>query len=99
MSVVVIALFNGLLSLICGLWFKVLALIPLFVIALIEVAFLKQSGIGLSPFWLAVGLIVVLEVGYLIGASIGALGLKAAGGTPRAFIRPGYREMSVIAGE
>ena len=70
MSLIVIALFNSLLGVVCGLWFRVLILIPLVVFAFIEVVLLKESGMGLSPFRAAIALVVLLEIGYLIGASI-----------------------------
>lgn len=70
MSLIAIALFNSLLGVVCGLWFRVLILIPLVVFAFVEVVFLKESGMGLSPFRAAIALVVLLEIGYLIGASI-----------------------------
>ena len=99
MSLIVIALFNSLLGLICGLWFRVQILIPLVVFALIEVVLLKESGMGLSPFWSATALIVFLEIGYLIGASIAPSRDSIRGKLPRGFTRQGYREMSIIGGE
>ena len=70
MSLIAIALLNSLLGAFCGLWFRVLVLIPLVVIAFVEAAFVKESGMRLSPFRAAIALIVLLESGYLIGASI-----------------------------
>ena len=99
MSLIVVALFNGLLGLICGLWFRVLILVPLVVFAFIEVVFLKESVMGLSPVWSAITLIVLLEIGYLIGASIAVWLDSARGRVRHGFARPGYREMSIIGGE
>ena len=99
MSLGIIALFNNLLGVVCGLWFRVLILIPLGVVAFIEVALFKQSGMGLSSIWSAIMLIVLLEIGYLIGASIAVWLDSARGRVPRGFARPGYREMSIIGGE
>lgn len=99
MSLIVLALFNSLLGVVCGLWFRVFILIPLAVTAFIEAALFRQSGMALSPFWSAIVLIVLLEIGYLIGAAVGALWLGAARGRmPRGFTRHGYREMSIIGG-
>ena len=99
MSLGIIALFNNLLGVVCGLWFRVLILIPLGVIAFIEVALFRQSGVALLPFWSAIVLIVLLEFGYLIGASISLWRDSTRGRAPCGFAKPGYREMSVIAGE
>ena len=98
MSLIVVALFNGLLGLICGLWFRVLILVPLVVFAFIEVVFLKESVMGLSPVWSAITLIVLLEIGYLIGASLAPSLDSIRGKLPRGFTRQGYREMSIIGG-
>jgi len=99
MSLGIMALFNNLLGVVCGLRFRVLILIPLAVIAFIEVALFKQSGIGLSSIWSAIMLIVLLEIGYLIGALIALWLDSARGRVPRGFTKQGYREMSIIGGE
>jgi hypothetical protein len=99
MSLGIIALFNNLLGVVCGLWFRVLILLPLAIIAFFEVAIFRQSETALSPIWLAIGLIVLIEIGYLIGASIALWPDSARGRVPRGFARPGYREMSIIPGE
>lgn len=66
-----ISLLNGLLGAICGLRFRVQILVPLIAIAIIEVAVLKPGGMWSSEFWSAVGLITLLEIGYLIGSTVG----------------------------
>jgi len=40
--------------------------------AFVEVAILKQTGMG-SVVWSAIVLIIVLEIGYLIGSALGTL--------------------------
>ena len=75
MSILAIALLNCLLGVTCGLWFKIQILIPLIAIAFIEVVILKQTGIWSLVFWSAITLITSLEMGYLIGSSLGALRL------------------------
>lgn len=72
MSLTATALFNGLLGAICGVWFRFHVLIPLIAMAFVEVAILKQTGIG-SVLWSAIALITSLEMGYLIGSSLGTL--------------------------
>jgi len=70
-----IALLNCLLGVTCGLWFRIQILIPLIAIAFIEVAILKQTSMWSSVFWSAITLITSLEMGYLIGSSLGVLRL------------------------
>jgi hypothetical protein len=77
MSLLAIALLNGLLGAICGVWFKVQILIPLIGITVVEAAILKQTGMWSSVFLSWVMLIAFLEMGYLIGSSIGALWLHS----------------------
>ena len=72
MSLAATALLNGLLGAICGVRFRVHVLIPLIAMAFVEVAILKQTGMG-SVVWSAIVLITVLEIGYLIGSSLGTL--------------------------
>jgi len=72
MSLAATALLNGLLGAICGVRFRVHVLIPLIAVAFVEVAVLKQTGMG-SVVWSAIVLITVLEIGYLIGSSLGTL--------------------------
>jgi hypothetical protein len=98
MSLIAIALLNSLLGVVCGLWFRVLILIPLVVFAFIEVVFLKESGMGLSPFRAAIALVVLLESGYLIGASIAPSLYSIRRKLPHGFTRQVYREMSIIGG-
>jgi len=66
------ALLNGLLGATFGIWFRFQVLIPLIAMALVEVEILKQTGMG-SVLWSAIVLITVLEIGYLIGSSLGTL--------------------------
>ena len=99
MSLGIIALFNGVLSVVCGLWFRVLILIPLPGIVFIEVALFEQSGTGSSPFWSAIVLIVLIEMGYLISASIAVWLDSIRGRVPRGFTKQRYREISIIGGE
>ena len=68
-----ITLLNGLLSAIFGFRFKIAILAPLITIALIEVMLLKQTRVLSSAFLSAIGLIISIEMGYLIGSLAGAL--------------------------
>ena len=72
MSLTATALLNGLLGAICGVRFRVHVLVPLIAMAFVEVAILKQTGMG-SVVWSAIVLIIVLEIGYLIGSALGTL--------------------------
>ena len=72
MSLTATALLNGLLGATFGIWFRFQVLIPLIAMALVEVAILKQTGMG-SVLLSAIVLITVLEFGYLIGSSLGTL--------------------------
>jgi hypothetical protein len=73
MSLVAIALLNGLLGASCGLWFRVKILVPLIAIAFVEVAILKQTGIWSSVILSAIALISSIEIGYLIGSALATL--------------------------
>jgi len=72
-SLIVIALLNGLLGASCGLWFRVKILVPLIAIALVEVAILKQTGVRRSVILSAIALISSVEIGYLIGSALASL--------------------------
>ena len=72
-----LALVNGLLGGICGMWFRVQILAPLLVFVCIEVTVLKHAGTWGSVFWYAVMLIAATEIGYLAGASVAALRLSS----------------------
>jgi hypothetical protein len=71
-SITATALLNGLLGASFGVWFRFQVLIPLIAVAFVEVAFLKHTGMG-SVLWSAIVLITALEIGYLIGSSLGTL--------------------------
>jgi hypothetical protein len=73
MSLIAIALLNGLLGATCGLIFRVRILIPLIAVACVQVAIFKQTGMWASAFWRGVALISAVELGYLIGSSVGTL--------------------------
>jgi hypothetical protein len=73
MSLVAIALLNGLLGASCGLWFRVKILIPLIAIAFVEAAILKQTGMWSSVILSTIALISSLEIGYLIGSALASL--------------------------
>ena len=64
----VLALFNGLLGALCGVWFRVQILVPLIAFAFIEVAIVNHTVTWSSAFWLVIA-IVAIEVGYLAGSS------------------------------
>jgi uncharacterized membrane protein len=80
MALITIALLNGLLGATCGLWFKVQILIPLIAIAFVEVAIVKQTEMWPSAIWSAIVMICSIEMGYLIGSSVGALWLYSGSG-------------------
>jgi len=65
-----IALLNILLGAICGLWFRVVIIVPLIAVALGETAFLKRTETWSSAFMCAIALISSLEVGILIGSAL-----------------------------
>jgi len=67
---------NGLLGALCGLWFRVKILIPLIALAIVEVAVFKSAGTWSSMFWLALALIVTVEMSYLIGSALAAVSLS-----------------------
>jgi hypothetical protein len=107
MSLIAIVILNGLLGVSCGLLFSVQILIPLIAVAFGEMAILKVAGLWPSLFWSLSVLIVLLEVGYLIGASMATLWPSSVGGrvlrdfakrdfARRGFIMPGYGRMSAI---
>jgi hypothetical protein len=68
-----IAVLNGLLGMICGLRFRVQIFIPLMAVAFGEVALFKWSQTWPSTFWLALILVLSLEMGYLVGVGVAAL--------------------------
>jgi hypothetical protein len=68
-----LTLFNGLLGAICGIWFRVPILVPLIAFAFVEVAVLKHTETWLSVFWIAIILIVAIEIGYMVGSSVATL--------------------------
>lgn len=68
-----LTLFNGLIGAVCGIWFRVQVLLPLIVVALVEVPIASNTGTWSSTIWLAIALVVSIEVGYLAGASAAAL--------------------------
>ncbi|HEY6617919.1 MAG TPA: hypothetical protein VIY68_00085 [Steroidobacteraceae bacterium] len=78
MSLIAIAILNALLGVSCGALFRVTILIPLIAMACVETAILKMTGLWPSPIWSAFVLIVLIDTGYLIGASMSALLLKPA---------------------
>ena len=63
-----ISLLNGLVGAICGFRFRILILAPLIAIAVIEATVLQRTGSSSSRIWSAVGLITLLEIGYLTGS-------------------------------
>ena len=73
MSLIAIAILNALLGVSCGALFRVTILIPLIAMACVEIAILKMTGLWPSPIWSAFALIVLIDTGYLIGASMAAL--------------------------
>jgi len=73
MSLIAIALLNGLFGASCGIWFRVKILVPLIAFAFVEVAILKQTGLWSSVILSAVALISSLEIGYLIGSALVSL--------------------------
>jgi len=73
MSLVAIALLNGLLGASCGLWFRVKILVPLIAFAFVEVAILQQTGMRSSVILSAIALISSIEIGYLIGSALASL--------------------------
>lgn len=75
MSLITIALLNGLLGAACGIWFRIQIVIALIAIAFVEVAALREVGMGSSVLWSAIVSIISLEIGYLIGSSLGTLWL------------------------
>ena len=66
----IVALMNGLLGAICGVRFRIQIFIPLIAVALIEAVLLKLTG-GWSVFWSTIVLICSLEMGYLVGSTVG----------------------------
>lgn len=68
-----LTLCNGLIGSVCGTWLRVYVLVPLIIIALVEVALIDHAGTLWSEFWLPIALIMAIEVGYLAGASAVAL--------------------------
>ena len=72
-----LTLFNGLLGAICGIWFRIPILAPLIAFAFVEVAVLKHTATWPSIFWIAIMLIVAIEIGYLVGSSVAALWLSS----------------------
>jgi len=93
MSLIAIALLNGLLGAIRGVWFRAYILIPLITVAFVEVAILKQAEIWSSVVWSSLVLITLLEIGYLIGSSLSALWLYPDP-EKRALARPGHGRLS-----
>ena len=73
MSLIAIALLNGLLGASCGLWVRVKILAPLIAIAFVQVAILKQTGMGSSVALSAIALLSSIEIGYLIGSALASL--------------------------
>jgi hypothetical protein len=79
-----LALCNVLLGSICGLWFRVSILVPLVAVAFIEEVVIPKhsptwsSAFWWSAFWSVLLLVATLEVGYLIGVSMNALGRSLA---------------------
>lgn len=73
MSLIAIAILNALLGVSCGALFRVTILIPLIAIACVEMAILKMTGLWPSPIWSAFVLFVLIDTGYLIGASMAPL--------------------------
>jgi hypothetical protein len=70
---IAIAILNALLGVSCGALFRVTILIPLIAMACVEIAILKMTGLWPSPILSAFTLIVLIDTGYLIGASMAAL--------------------------
>jgi hypothetical protein len=74
-----LALCNVLLGIICGLWFRVAILTPLVAVAFIEEVMIPKhsptwsAAFWWSAFWSALLLVAAVEVGYLIGVSMNAL--------------------------
>jgi hypothetical protein len=68
-----VILLNGLLGGICGFWFRVQIFIPLLAVGFVEAAVLKQPGNWGSVIWPTVGLIIAMEMGYLIGSALTSL--------------------------
>ena len=67
------ALLNGLLGVICRLRFRVLILVPLTAVALVEIFFLKAAHEKWSSIFLAtIALMLSLEIGYIVGAVLGS---------------------------
>ena len=64
-------LLNGLLGAICSLRFKIQIFIALTAIAFVEVVLFRENVMRSSVVWSAVVLIWSLEIGYLVGASLG----------------------------
>jgi hypothetical protein len=76
MSLTGIAVLNSLLGGACGLWFRVQILIPLVALAFIEVTILKHTSVRYTRIlWSAIVLMCSVEIGYLIGSSLGAFWL------------------------
>jgi hypothetical protein len=73
MSLIAITILNALIGVSCGALFRVTILIPLIAMACVEMAILKMTGLWPSPIWSAFVLIVLIDTGYLIGASMVAL--------------------------
>jgi len=70
MSLIAIAILNGLLGASSGLWFRVQILIPLIVIAFVDIAIIAQTEMSPSVVWWVIVLISSLEIGYLIGSAV-----------------------------
>ena len=74
MSLIIgITILNALLGVSCGALFRVTVLIPLIAMACVETAILKMTGLWPSPIWSGFVLIVLIDTGYVIGASMAVL--------------------------
>jgi hypothetical protein len=68
-----IALSNGLLGTVCGLWFRIQTIFLLMILAPVEALLSKHTGTWPSAFLSMMAVIFSLEFGYVIGSSAGAL--------------------------
>lgn len=90
-----LTLCNGLIGAVCGMWLRVHVLVPLIIVAFVEVAIINHAGTWSSALWLAIALIVAIEVGYLAGASAAAVWLASSRrGVSRDFVAYRHKNMS-----
>lgn len=90
-----LTLFNGLIGAVCGTCLRVYVLVPLTIVAFVEVAIVSHTETWSFAVWLAIALIMAIEVGYLAGASAVALwSASIRGGVSRDFASYRHKSLS-----